>query len=241
MKAAGVASPMSSPVNKAPNQSGHRRRLRQRFEASGLAGFAPHEVVELLLTLAIPRRDVKPMAYELLGRYGSLKGIMDASADDIREISGVGESGAFAFKFLKSLIVRFLQQDFERLSLTNAPQTLEMLWRYKIGSEPTECFEVAFFDAGLRLCKDGILTHSAGTSDRAAVFAQEICKAALKRNAHAMAFAHNHPSGDPSPSDADKLLTKQLTLAAAAAQIKVIDHLIVTTDRVFSFSKEGLL
>lgn len=224
-----------------PNQTGHRKRLRQRFESSGLAGFAPHEVIELLLTLAIPRRDVKPLAYELLGRFGSLKGILDASSQDIRDTPGVGESGAFAFKFLKALLVRFLEQDLERVSLTTSPQALEMLWRLRIGPEPMECFEVALFDSGLRLIKGGVLTHSVGTTDRTTVFAQEVCRTALKRNAHAMAFAHNHPSGDLLPSDADKLLTKQLVLAATAAQIKVIDHFIVTSERVFSFAREGML
>lgn len=110
-----------------------------------------------------------------------------------------------------------------------------------MGGERREIFEVAHFDSGMRLLRDGIVTHSRGTTDRAAVFPGEVIKEALKRNAYAIAFAHNHPSGDTTPSDRDKLLTRQLVLAATTVNIKVLDHLIIGRNECFSFRKEDLL
>jgi DNA repair protein RadC len=138
-------------------------------------------------------------------------------------------------------VPHLLEQDLTRLPLNLRGDFLSEFWRYRIGYRETEVFEIAHFDPGMKLLASGVSTHSVGSADRAAVFSKEIVRDALKRNAYAIAFAHNHPSGDPIPSDADLLITKQLVLAATAAQIKVLDHTIVTTDKVFSFRKEGLL
>ncbi len=223
------------------HSEGHRGRLRQRFLKAGFDAFAPHEIIELLLTLAIPRRDVKPIAYALLGRFGSLRGILEAPAEQLCEVEGVGDSSVFALGFLKNLVPHLMEQDLGVVPLTARCGFLSDLWRYRIGASPTEVFEVAHFDSGFRLHPQGIITHSSGGEDRAAVFVKEIITQALQRKAYAIAFAHNHPSGDPKPSDADKLITKQLVLAGAASQIKVIDHYIVTRDHAFSFKSEGLL
>ncbi len=221
--------------------AGHRKRLRERFQKAGLSSFAPHEVIELLLILAIPRRDVKPISYALLGRFGSLRGILEARSEDMAEVDGVGESAVFAFQFIRSLLPHLLEQDLVRLPLTLRGDFLAEFWRYRIGFHETEVFEVAHFDPGMKLLPQGVSTHSIGSADRAVVFSKEIVRFALKKNAYAVAFAHNHPSGDPSPSDADILITKQLVLAASSAQIKVLDHSVVTSEKVFSFRKEGLL
>lgn len=221
--------------------AGHRKRLRERFQKAGLASFAPHEVVELLLILAIPRRDVKPISYALLGRFGSLRGILEAKEEDISTVDGVGESAVFAIQFIRSLVPHLIEQDLTRLPLNLRGDFLAEFWRYRIGFQETEVFEIAHFDPGMKLLASGVSRHSVGSADRAAVFSKEIIRDALKRNAYAIAVAHNHPSGDPKPSDADLLTTKQLVLAANASQIRVLDHTIVTADKVFSFRKEGLL
>ena len=220
---------------------GHRKRLRDRFFHSGISAFAPHELVELLLMLAIPRRDVKPLAKAMIARFGSLRAIVDAESEDLLAVKGVTEITVFALKFMRSLIPLYLQSPLTQSSLTNTPQLLEQLWRSRLGHENQEVFEIAHFDAGLRLLQDGIITHSRGSQDQSAVFPGEVIKQALKLNAFAIAFAHNHPSGDPTPSDQDKLLTRQLVLAATTVNIKVIDHLIISRDRCLSFRKEGLL
>ena len=195
----------------------------------------------MLLTLAIPRRDVKPLAKALIARFGSLRAIVDARSDDLLAIEGMTETSVFALKFLRSLIPIYLQPALTQSSLTDNPEILEQLWRARLGHENQEVFEIAHFDAGLRLLHDGIVTHSRGSQDHSAVFPGEVIKQALKMNTYAIAFAHNHPSGDPTPSDQDKLLTRQLVLAATTVNIKVIDHLIISRDRCLSFRKEGLL
>lgn len=224
-----------------PDQTGHRKRLRDRYFSAGIDAFAPHEVVELLLTLAVPRRDVKPLAKLLLAKFGSIRSIMDAEKAELMEVEGVSEATAFALGFLRSLIPVYLQPVVSETSIKDKPELLEQLWITRLGHESGEVFEVAHFDAGLRLLREGIATHSRGTADRSAVFPGEVIKEALKRNAYAIAFAHNHPSGDPAPSDADKLLTKQLVLAATAVNIRVVDHLIIASGGTFSFRQVGLL
>ena len=111
----------------------------------------------------------------------------------------------------------------------------------RIGALPNEVFQVGYLDSGYRLLRDGVETMEEGTIDRAAVYPRRVVEAALRRSAAALVFAHNHPNGNVQPSDLDKTLTRALVLAAATVQIKVLDHLIVSPDHVFSFRKEGLL
>jgi len=223
--------------------AGHRERLRSRYFQAGLSAFAPHEIIELALTLAIPRGDVKPLAKSLLDQFGSLRGIMHASYDDLLAVSGVGPTTVFALHFIRDLIPQYLAESLSRNATPNSPEGLlkglSDLWRARLGHEKKEVFEVALLSPSFALLR--VVTHSRGTADQTAVFPSEVIRAALKADAYALAFAHNHPSGDPSPSDADKLLTRQLVLAATASRLQVVDHLIITPDAFFSFRKEGLL
>jgi len=114
-------------------------------------------------------------------------------------------------------------------------------WRSRLGGLKHEVFEVAYLDSGYRLLKDGVDRLEEGTIDRATVYPRMVMEAALKKRSAALVFAHNHPNGDVKPSDQDKILTRALILAAETLQIKVHDHLIVSSDEVFSFRKAGLL
>lgn len=174
-------------------------------------------------------------------KFGSLRAIIDADKAELLQIEGVSEATVFALEFIRSLIPIYLQPALTEDSLTDKPELLEQIWTARLGHESSEVFEVAHFDPGLRLLRSGITTHSRGSADRSAVFPGEVIKQALRLNAYAIAFAHNHPSGDSSPSDQDKLLTKQLLLAATAVNIKVVDHLIVARAGNFSFRKSGML
>jgi DNA repair protein RadC len=224
-----------------PHYLGHRQRLRQRFVKGGFNGFADHEVVELLLTLAIPRNDVKKTAKKLLDRFKSIRGILDASFDDLKSVEGIGEVTPVALRVVREIANLYLQQSAEEsFSLAN-PDTLIRFWRAKIGSLPNEVFQVAYLDTGYRLLKDGVETLEEGTIDRATVYPRRVVEAALRRNAAALVFAHNHPNGNVQASEQDKLLTRALVLAATAVQIKVLDHVIISISDSFSFHKEGLL
>ena len=224
-----------------PHYLGHRERLRERFLRVGLAGFADHEVVELLLTLAIPRRDVKGPAKELLRRFGNLRGVLDAPVDELRETRGIGEVAPVALRIIREVASLYLQQKGEGSQPMSAPGVLHDFWRVRLGGLRNEVFEVAYLDTGARLLRDGIERLAQGTIDRAAVYPRRVMEAALHRGAAALVFAHNHPNGDVRPSVQDKVITKALILAAMTLNIEVIDHLIVCSSEVFSFRNEGLL
>lgn len=202
---------------------------------------ADYEIVELLLTLAVPRGDVKKPAKALVARFGDLRGILDASPEELREVRGVGTVLPVALKLIRDAATLYLQQTSEHRDSFAEPQALEDFWRTRIGPLKQEVFEVGYLDSGYRLLRDGIETMEEGTIDRATVYPRKVVEAALRRGAAALMFAHNHPNGDPTPSEQDKLLTRALELAAKTVGIKVLDHLVVSPTKVVSFRREGLL
>ena len=224
-----------------PHYHLHRQRLRDRFEKAGLDGLAEHEVVELLLTLAIPRVDVKEQAKNLLRRFGNLKGIMDAPIGELRGAAKIGTVAPVAIKIIKELATLYLQQGAEGSDCLAEPAKLENLWRMRIGGLPNEVFEVTYLDSAYRPLRDGVERLEEGTIDRAAVYPRKVVEAALKRGAAAIVLAHNHPNGAVAPTEQDKLLTRAIVLAAETVRVRVVDHLIVSTNEAFSFKKAGLL
>jgi len=224
-----------------PHYYGHRKRLRERFTKSGFLGMAEHEMIELLLTLAIPRKDVKKPAKLLLAHFGNLKGILDAPLEELRSIPGIGTVAPVALRIIREASNLYLQQKAEIEVSLASTEALFKFWRARLGGLSNEVFEVAYLNSGYQLLRDGVERLEEGTVDRAAVYPRRVMEAALRRGAVAVVFAHNHPNGDVTPSEHDKTLTKALVLAAATLQIKVHDHLIVSKDQVFSFRKEGLL
>ena len=220
---------------------GHRSRLRERFLRNGLDGFADYEVVELLLTLAIPRRDVKQQAKALIARFGDLRGILDASFDELQSVPGLGSVAPAALRIMRETANLYLQQTAEQRESLTEPEAIRRFWRARLGPLTKEVFQVAFLDSALRLLRNGVETLEEGTVDRAAVYPRSVVEVALRRGASAIILAHNHPNGDVRPSEQDKTLTRAIVLAASAVQLRVIDHLIVSPDEVFSFAQEGLL
>jgi DNA repair protein RadC len=224
-----------------PKYLGHRQRLRERFLKSGLAGFADYEVVELLLTLAIPRSDVKQPAKALIARFGNLRGILDAPIEALRAVLGIGSVTPVALQIIKAAATLYLQQSAEGLDSLADPARLSEFWRMRIGALQNEVFEVAYLDSGYRLLRDGVDRLEEGTIDRAAVYPRKVIEAALKRGAAAVVLAHNHPNANLTPSEQDKVLTRAIVLAAETVHLKVVDHLIVSAQDTFSFRKAGLL
>ncbi len=224
-----------------PHYHGHRQRLRERFLRSGLGGFADYEVVELLLTLAIPRADVKQPAKALIARFGSLREILDAPIEDLSAVSGIGSVTPVALQIIKAAATLYLQQSGEGCDALTDPTRLSEFWRLRIGALQNEVVEVAYLDSGCRLLRDGVETLEEGTIDRAAVYPRRVIEAALKRGAAALVLAHNHPNGNLTPTDHDKVLTRAIVLAAETVHLKVADHLIVSAQGTFSFREAGLL
>ncbi len=152
-----------------PHYLGHRQRLRERFLKSGLAGFADYEVVELLLTLAIPRSDVKQPAKALIERFGNLRGILDAPTEALRSVSGIGAVTPVALQIIKAAATLYLQQGGEGRDSLADPAHLQNFWRMRLGALQNEVFEVAYLDSAYRLLREGVETLEEGTIDRAAV------------------------------------------------------------------------
>lgn len=220
---------------------GHRKRLRDRFLQSGLEGFAEHEVVELLLTLAIPCKDVKQPAKALLDRFGDLRGILDEPVEQLREVPGMANVAPVALKIIRETANLYLQQRAEVAPLLKSQEALTEFWRARLGSLTAEVFEVAYLDSGYRLLYNGVERLEEGTINRAAVYPRRVMEAALRRRAAAVVVAHNHPNGNVTPSEHDKVITKALVLAATNLDIEVVDHFIISKNNAFSFRKEGLL
>ena len=135
----------------------------------------------------------------------------------------------------------YLQQRAEEATVLASPESLKSFWRSRLGGLRNEVFEVAYLDSACRLMRNGVETLEEGTVDRAAVYPRRVAEAALRRGAAALVVAHNHPNGNVTPSEQDKVLTRALVLAATTLQIKVMDHLVVSADAVFSFRDAGLL
>lgn len=220
---------------------GHRQRLRERFIKTGFDGFTDYEVVELLLTLAVCRQDVKQPAKALIARFGNLKGILDASLEELQTVKGIGSVAPVALQIVRSAGTRYLQQSAEGgLSLVD-PDRLAAFWRMRIGALRNEVFEVAYLDSGYRLLRDSVERLAEGTIDRATVYPRRVMEGSIRRGAAALVLAHNHPNGHVQPSENDKLLTRALVLAAETIQLKILDHLIICPDEVFSFRSAGML
>jgi DNA repair protein RadC len=231
--------PDRAQVSKDPD--GHRRRLRQRFERCGFAAFAPHERLELLLTLAIPRSDVKPQARALMSRFGSLRSVLDAAPEELRQVPGIGAATPTVLRIIRESAALYLQEGVEELSGLDSLTALEDFWRTRLNGLDHEVFEVAHLDSRLRLLRDGVQTLQHGTVDRVVLYPRVVLEAALRRGTSAVVLAHNHPAGDPTPSQADIDITRALSLATATVQIRLVDHLVIGSDSVFSMRSAQLL
>lgn len=218
---------------------GHRRRLRQRFLKNGLESFPDYEAVEFLLTLAIPRGDVKTQAKEAIKRFKTFRGVLDAPAEELRQIPGLSEASAAAIRFVKESITRYLQQKTAEGPSLKSPQAVIDYCRASMGSEANEQFRVIFLNKKARVLGEEVVAE--GTIDEAAVYPRRIMEEALLKKAVFILLVHNHPSGDVNPSRQDKTLTRMLQLAGKTLGVEIYDHLIVSKDDTFSFKEEGLL
>ena len=218
---------------------GHRRRLNQKFMNSGIETLHEYEALELLLTYVIRRQDVKRRAKALLEKFVSLKGILDAEIDDLKQIEGIGESSAVFFKLVKETTSLYLKQKAtEKKQVTCTSELLDFC-RTVMGGKKDEEFCVIYLDVQNQIIE--FETVQKGIVNQAVVYPRQVLESALKKKASAIILAHNHPSGHVRPSDADIRLTKTIQETAKVLDILVHDHIIIGENRFFSFREEGLM
>jgi DNA repair protein RadC len=223
----------------AKSQEGHRKRLRQKFLKSGLEGFHNYEIVELLLTLGTPRSDCKQQAKEAIQRFKTLRGVLEAPPEELQEIKGIGPTHIFIIKFAQELAREFLKEQILNKSYCKSSKEVFDYLYHSMRDLSKERFKVMFLNAQNQVIEVEDLFE--GTLNASAVYPREIIKSAIKHNAASLIFAHNHPSGNPDPSDDDKQITRDLVFAANIMQIKVLDHIIIGNNRYSSFADEGLI
>jgi len=218
---------------------GHRKRLRARFAMHGFDGFHDYEVIELLLTYAIPRSDVKPAAKRLLKTFGTLAGVFDAPVSELSQVRGIGEKTAVFLTLIKQAELRYLASDLPGKSVFDRPDKVKAHLRLLVQGRGMECFGAIFTDQQHRHIATQIMFE--GTVDRTAVYPRNLMKRALELNAKGMVVFHNHPGGTTQASEEDVLLTRRMTEACAPLDIKVLDHFLIAGTEVLSFREKGWL
>jgi DNA repair protein RadC len=218
---------------------GHRERLRTRFLKGGADAMPDYELLELTLFAALPRRDTKPLAKALLARFGSFAEVIAAPRARLLEIKGLGESVANHLKIVEAAAHRLAKtRVMGRAALSSWSALLDYCTAAMARSQNEE-FRVLFLDRKNNLVADEV--QNRGTIDHTPVYPREIIKRALELGASSIILVHNHPSGDPTPSKADILMTREIAAAAKALSIAVHDHLVIGRSGHASFKSLGLL
>ena len=217
----------------------HRQRLRARFMQGGAAAIPDYELLELVLFRAIPRRDVKPLARALMDRFGDFNRVITAPEPRLRDISGVGDAVIVELKVIEAAAHRMARSRVMRQNVLSGWDALLDYCHTTMAHRETEQFRVIYLDRKNVVIGDE--EQGKGTVDHVPVYPREVAKRALELNASALILVHNHPSGDPTPSQADIDMTQQIFAACSALGLTLHDHLIIGKSRELSFRSEGYL
>ncbi|MGI6852998.1 RadC family protein [Mesorhizobium sp. 1B3] len=216
--------PLIKPNDK-PHYHGHRERLRERYAVAGPDAFADYEFLELLLFRSIPRADTKPIAKALLARFGSLAEVLGAPLHLLQEVQGVGPAVALDLKLIAAAGQRMARSEIKGRQILSSWSQVVAYCRAAMAFEPREQFRILFLDKKNALIADEV--QQTGTVDHTPVYPREVVRRALELSASALILAHNHPSGDPTPSRADIEMTKTIIDTAKPLGIAVHDHVII--------------
>jgi len=218
---------------------GHRSRLRERFFKTGLEGFHDHEVLELILTYVIPRRDVKPIAKDLLREFKSLGGVLDAPREHLQRIDGIGDQASGFLNLIPQLISRYLNDRWRKRRIFSSIKDAAEFLVNQLKAEKCEVFLCLNLSSQNALLATEKIQE--GTVNRATVYPRLVVESALKHSATAVILAHNHPGGLPKPSEADRRLTRRIKRIFQDIDITLHDHIIVAGESYYSFAEHGEL
>jgi DNA repair protein RadC len=222
-----------------PHFHGHRERLKARFRDGRGEGLPDYELLELILYLALPRRDTKPIAKALLAKFGSFSEVLAAPEARLAEVAGVGEAAIHVLKLMQASAQRFARDAVATRPILDRWSTVIDYCRSTMAFEAVEQFRILFLDKKNALIADEV--QQTGTVDHTPVYPREVVKRALEVGATALILVHNHPSGDPTPSSADIAMTRQVVDVAKPLGIAVHDHIVVGKTGHSSFKDLRLL
>jgi DNA repair protein RadC len=208
-----------------PHYLGHRDRLRTRFREAGTEALSDYEMLELVLFRALPRRDVKPLAKDLIAKFGSFAEVISAPEQRLREVKGLGDAAIVDLKIVQAAASRLARGQVRRKTVLSSWSAVLDYCRTAMAFEDKEQFRILFLDKRNQLIADE--RQQTGTVDHAPVYPREVVKRALELSATAIILVHNHPSGDPTPSHADIQMTHSIIEVAKPLGISVHDHIIV--------------
>jgi len=219
--------------------TGHRARLRKRLFEGGPDALQDHELVEYLLALAIPRRDTKPLAKAVIKEFGGLGALLSAEPDEIARKTGLSEGAVAALKIAEAAALRMLRSQIENRPILGSWQALLDYLKVDMAFQSIERVRVLYLDSKNQLKRDELLSE--GSIDEAAVYVREIVRGALDHKATALILVHNHPSGDPQPSQQDIRLTRDIIEATRHIKVTVHDHIIIGSKGHSSMRAMGLI
>ena len=217
--------PKQSATAETPHYHGHRMRLRERFLGAGPDALSDYELLEMVLFRALPRRDVKPLAKSLIAKFGSFAEAVHAPATRLREVDGLGEATITEIKLIAAAASRVAKGQLQQRTPLSSWNDVIDYCRTSMAFADKEQFRLLFLDKRNQLIADEV--QQVGTVDHTPVYPREVIKRALELSATAIVLVHNHPSGDPTPSQADIQMTRAIIDIATPLGISVHDHIIV--------------
>lgn len=217
---------------------GHRQRIKEKYEKSGMDGWLDYEVLELALTYAIPRKDTKPIAKALLTRFKSLNAVLDADIKDLETINGISKHSALFLRFLKDVSVLYLERGIHNRDLLSSSQAVSNYLKIALKGLANEEFKMLFLDNRNQLI--AMESLKSGTVNCSVVFPRQVVERALYHHAVGVIIAHNHPAGTLAPSVADQQITRAIFEALQTVDIKLLDHIIIGGNAYYSFKESQL-
>ena len=223
-----------------PDYLNHRQRIREKYLKSGLDNWHDYEILELILTYAIPRKDTKPVAKALLRKFKNIRDVFDAEIEELKKINGVGSNAAVLINLFKEVVSLYLLEDLqEQENVISSPKAVYNYLQASLRGSKDEIFKVIFLNTANRPVKAE--TIHVGTVNKAVVYPRKVVEHALKNKATSVILAHNHPGGSLTPSEDDKNITQALIKALGTVDVNVLDHIIIGLEGYFSFKEHKLI
>jgi DNA repair protein RadC len=218
---------------KKPSYIGHRQRIKKKYEKSGIEGWLDYEVLELALSYAISRRDTKPIAKDLLARFKTLNGVLDADRKDLQSIKGISEHSTLFLRFLKDISILYMEKGIHNRDLLSSPRVVYDYLKVSLKGLADEEFKMLFLDSRNQLI--AVETFKTGTVNRSVVYPRKVVERALYNHAVGVIIAHNHPAGSLEPSHEDQDITMAIKEALKTVDITLLDHIIIGSNDYYSF------